>query len=139
MIFVTPQIQIPDAELEFSFVRSSGPGGQNVNKVNSKAVLRWNLRSSPSLSIDLRGKLMSRLQSRLTSEGELIITCDEYRDQGRNRDAACEKLKALLLAANQDPKPRKETKPSRSRENKNREARTRHSEKKKQRRYRLDE
>ena len=84
------------SELEFTFVRSSGPGGQNVNKVNSKAVLRWNTTASACMSEEVRARFHQRFGSKLTSEGDLLLSSDSYRDQGRNRDDCLEKLKAML-------------------------------------------
>jgi len=103
-------IVIPDHELEFSFARSSGPGGQNVNKVNSKVILRWHAVESGAL----RPEVLARLASQLTNDGDLVITSDRYRDQPRNREDCIEKLRALLLAAATPPRPRKKTRPTRS-------------------------
>jgi ribosome-associated protein len=111
-LLIAPQFSIPDAELEFSFARSSGPGGQNVNKVNSKAVLRWNARASQAVPLTLRPFLLARLANQLTVEGEIILTSDEYRDQPRNREACLDKLRDLLLLNSRRPKSRKPTKPT---------------------------
>lgn len=132
------EIQIPLSEIEFSYVRSSGPGGQNVNKVNSKAVLRWNLAKSASLDLEKRSWLLNRLSSRLTVEGEIVIASDRYRDQQQNREDCLEKLRELLARAVSVPKMRKPTRPTRSSRSRNKEAKTRHSEKKSQRRYRAN-
>ncbi|MGK5089609.1 alternative ribosome rescue aminoacyl-tRNA hydrolase ArfB [Bdellovibrionota bacterium FG-2] len=130
MLVITPFIQIPLTEFEFSFVRSSGPGGQNVNKVNSKAVLRWNLLSSPSLSLDIRARFMGKLANQLTRSGELLVSSDRFRDQGMNREDCLEKLKALLVAAAFIPKARKKSRPSFSSKRKAKEAKSLHSQKK---------
>src|SRR5258705_399384 len=84
MLTITSAFQIPDSEFEFTFARSSGPGGQNVNKVNSKAVLRWSPTVSPSLSEDVRARFLARFASRLTTAGELNLTSQRSRDQSRN-------------------------------------------------------
>jgi ribosome-associated protein len=128
------KFQIPLAELDWSFVRSSGPGGQNVNKVNSKAVLRWNLVTSPSIPDELKSRLLARLGPRLTRAGELLVTCDEFRDQLRNRDACLEKLDQILTAALHVPKARKKTRASRGTRERNKLAKSRHSDKKRLRR-----
>ena len=96
-------------------MRSSGPGGQNVNKVNSKAVLRWNVAASPSLPADVRERFLAIHRSRLTGEGELIVTSQRYRDQGRNVADALEKLRAMLDRGRRRPKTRRPTKPSAAR------------------------
>jgi ribosome-associated protein len=113
MIRVTDRITIPDAELSVSFARSGGPGGQNVNKVSSKAVLRWRVVGSTALPPDVRGRLMEAVRSRLTNEGELVIACDETRDQAQNIAIAEARIAALVRAALVPPKKRHKTKPSR--------------------------
>ena len=93
MLIVNSRLQIPLSEFEFTYVRSSGPGGQNVNKVNSKALLRWPVIRSASLPPDVRERFLRRFASRLTTEGELLINSQRYRDQGRNADDCLEKLR----------------------------------------------
>lgn len=113
MLDINDRIRIPEEEFSWSFVRSGGPGGQNVNKVASKAVLRWNLTASPSVPDDVKGRLRERLPSRITNEGDLLITSQRYRDQERNRLDCVEKLREMLRAAAVPPKTRRKTKPSR--------------------------
>jgi ribosome-associated protein len=112
MLVVNSRITIPDDELRFSYVRSSGPGGQNVNKVNSKAVLRWSVAANASVPEDVRGRFVAKYQARLTVDGEIIVTSDRYRDQGRNTEDCREKLRELLLAVAVPPKKRRPTKPT---------------------------
>lgn len=121
------------SELEFTFVRSSGPGGQNVNKVNSKAVLRWNTTTSACMSEEVRVRFHQRFGSKLTSEGDLLLSSDSYRDQGRNRDDCLEKLKAMLSEVEFAPKKRKATKMSWSRKKKNEASKSARSDVKKMR------
>jgi ribosome-associated protein len=130
---ITPFVFIALSEFEFSFVRSSGPGGQNVNKVNSKAVLRWSLRDSASINEDTRARLLSKLETKLTLEQELIVSCDNYRDQPQNKAACIDKFKYALIDALHVPKRRKKTKPSYSRTKKDEASKKHHSEKKKMR------
>jgi len=112
-MLVPPGISIPDSEFQFTFVRSSGPGGQNVNKVNTKALLRWPVTASPSLSGPVRARFLARYGSRLTIAGELLISSQRTRDQGKNRDDCLEKLRAMLAAVAVAPIRRRKTKPSR--------------------------
>jgi ribosome-associated protein len=114
MIVVEPDIRIPDRELRFSFVRSSGPGGQNVNKVNSKAVLRWSVATSGGLHEPVRQRFISRYGTRINDAGELILTSERYRDQPRNEEDCRKKLQEMLAAVARPPKRRKKTKPTRA-------------------------
>ena len=99
-------------ELQINYVRSSGPGGQNVNKVNSKCVLRWNPAQSASLPPDVLQRLQTCLGSKLTTDGDLILTSDRFRDQKRNLDDCVEKLAALIALSAAPPRPRKKTRPT---------------------------
>jgi ribosome-associated protein len=113
MLEVNDRICIPDEELAWTFARSGGPGGQNVNKVASKAVLRWDLAASPSVPEDVKARLRTQQRRRITKEGELILNSQVYRDQERNKEDCLEKLRAMLLQAALVPKRRRPTKPTR--------------------------
>ena len=121
MLQVNDRISIPDEEFLWSFVRSSGPGGQNVNKVASKAVLRWDVANSPSVPEPVKARLRTLQRRRITAEGELVLSSQRYRDQERNRQDCLEKLREMVLQAATVPKPRRPTKPTRG----SREARLR--------------
>ena len=110
MLKITDSIAIDDSELEESFVRASGPGGQNVNKVSSAVQLRFDARRSPSLPNDVAIRLMRLAGSRLTKEGVIVIIAQEYRDQSRNREEARERLVDLIRQAAVKPTPRRKTK-----------------------------
>ncbi len=134
MLFVTPQLQIPVAEFEITFARSSGPGGQNVNKVNSKATLRWPLARSPSLPEDVCQRFLARYRRRVTVDGDLVVTSQRYRDAGRNASDCLEKLRRMLLEVAQPPKRRKPTRPSRGSVRRRLDDKRRRSQKKDSRR-----
>ena len=112
MIPITPNIAIDDDEVNWRFVHSSGPGGQNVNKVATAVQLRFDAASSPSLPPGVRARLMKLAGRRLTEEGILIIDARRFRTQARNRDDALERLVALIRRAAQEPKTRKKTRPT---------------------------
>jgi ribosome-associated protein len=113
MLHVNHDIQIPDEELHFSFARSGGPGGQNVNKVASKAVLRWSLAANASVPEHVKTRLRSLHGNRITAEGEIVIQSQRYRDQERNRQDCLDKLREFILQASALPKTRHATKPTR--------------------------
>lgn len=110
MYRVTDTISIDDDELEEAFVRSSGPGGQNVNKVSSAVQLRFDVRKSPSLPNDVAVRLMRLAGKRLTKEGVIVIVAQSHRDQTRNRADARERLFDLIRQAAVKPVPRRATK-----------------------------
>ena len=112
-LFVNDDISIPRGELRFTFVRSSGPGGQNVNKVNTKAVLRWPLAQTTALSDEVRSRFATRYVRRINDAGELVLSSQRYRDQSRNIDDCLTKLRELVLAVAEPPVPRKKTRPPR--------------------------
>ena len=110
MIRITDAIAIEESELSESFVRASGPGGQNVNKVSSAVQLRFNARQSPSLTNDVAVRLMRLAGKRLTKEGVIVIVAQAHRDQTRNRAEARDRLFELIRQAAIKPKPRRPTK-----------------------------
>ena len=114
MLEITPALAIPDEELVERFVRASGPGGQNVNKVATAVELRFDARNSPSLPDALRERLLARRDRRITEAGVIVIAAQRFRTQERNREDARERLAALVLAALHVPKPRVATRPTRA-------------------------
>lgn len=109
---VAGRVRIPRAEFTFTFARSGASGGQNVNKVNSKAVLRWDVTHSPSLPEDVKARFLQTWQSRLTKEGELVLASDEHRDQPRNVEACLARVGSMIQAVLVAPKKRKATRPT---------------------------
>ena len=134
MIEITPLIQIDEQEIEFVFIRSTGPGGQNVNKVSSAVQLRFNSRESPNLPQEVKLRLVRLAGRRMTSEGVLIIEAKQYRSQEQNRQAAKERLIRLIRLATVPPKPRHKTKPTRAARLRRLEAKRKRSEIKRMRR-----
>ncbi len=114
MIRVTDRIAIDEGELSESFVRASGPGGQNVNKLSTAVQLRFDVRRSPSLPDDVRARLIGLAGARLTRDGVLVITAQRHRTQERNRADALERLLDLIRQAAVRPKPRRPTRPTRA-------------------------
>jgi len=114
MIRITDQISLDEAELEESFVRASGPGGQNVNKLSTAVQLRFDVRRSPSLPNDVAVRLMRLAGKRMTKDGVLVLVAQNHRTQERNRAEALERLVALIRQAAVRPVPRRATRPTRA-------------------------
>ena len=114
MIPVTASIVLDPDELEMTFIRASGPGGQNVNKVSSAVQLRFDVAHSPSLTEDVKARLGALAGSRLTKDGVIVLTADQFRTQERNKADAIARLVELVRKAAQVPKPRKATRPSKA-------------------------
>ncbi len=114
MLHISPTLQISDNELVETFVRASGPGGQNVNKVASAVELRFDIAQSPSLSAAVRTRALARRDRRITAEGVIVIQANRFRDQAKNREDARERLTDFLRAALHVPKKRVATKPTRA-------------------------
>ena len=112
MLAISPRVNIPDDELRLTFSRSSGPGGQNVNKVASKATLHWAVQTSPSLPDDVRQRFLEAYTSRITKAGEIVIHSEEYRDQPKNIQACYDKLREMITAVLKPPKKRRATRPT---------------------------
>jgi ribosome-associated protein len=134
MLEITNDISIDESEVQFDFIRSSGPGGQNVNKVASAVQLRFDAKHSASLPEDVRQRLLRLAGKRITEEGILIIEAKRFRSQDRNRKDAIERLVNLIRRSAEKPKRRKKTKPSGASKRRRLEEKRRRSEIKRLRR-----
>ncbi len=138
MIDVTQNIQLDEDELQFTFVRSSGPGGQHVNKVATAVQLRFNVMNSRCLPDDVRQRLITQAGKRITDAGILLIDARRYRSQERNRCDAVDRLREMIEKAAIQPKRRRKTRPSLESKRRRLEAKHRRGEKKKLRRTPFD-
>ena len=139
LIPINCHLFLDDSEIEESFIRASGPGGQNVNKVSSAVQIRFDLSGSRSLPEDVRERLARLAGRRLTRDGVIVIIAQRYRTQERNRQDALDRLVALIRRAAVPPTPRRPTKPSRAAKERRLEAKARRAAVKQQRRTAPDE
>ncbi len=114
MLIISPNLSIPEEELSERFVRASGPGGQNVNKVSTAVELRFDAATSPSLPESVRERLLARRDRRIGADGVIVISAQRFRTQERNRQDARDRLVAMIEAVRVPPKPRLATRPSRA-------------------------
>ena len=131
MIRVNARIALDEREIQEDFVRASGPGGQNVNKVSTAVQLRFDVARSPSLPDPVRARLIVLAGSRLTQDGVLILSAERYRSQRRNRDDALERLIELIREACETDKPRRPTRPTLASKKRRLESKQRRGETKK--------
>lgn len=136
---VTPDLTIPRGELSVRATRSSGAGGQHVNKTSSRIELTWNAQQSASLTDDQRKIILAKLRSRLTNDGDLRVVASTTRSQFRNREIAEQRLIKLLASALQPVKKRRATKPTRASKEARLETKKKHSNKKRERRAPVDD
>jgi ribosome-associated protein len=139
VLVVTRHIRIPLEEFDFTFSRSGGPGGQNVNKVNTKATLRWDVVRSPGLPEDVRQRLIGKLGRRLTIHGEWLVTSQRFRDAGRNVADCLEKVRRRIAEVAVPPTVRRPTRPTRASVRRRLEHKQRRSSTKRRRRPAAEE
>ncbi len=126
-LYITPRIQVPDEDLDISFARAGGPGGENVNKSNTKAVIRFSIPRCRSIPMELKARLMVALGPKITNRGEVIVTSQTHREQSRNLEECREKLRQMIRDALVVARPRRPTQPTRA-------SKERHLEEKRRRR-----
>ena len=127
-------IEIPMSDITFTFSRSGGPGGQNVNKVNSKAIMRWSIVNTPHVPAEIVSRFMAKFGTRVTIEGDLILMSQRHRDQPSNVADCLEKLQEMLGSVVERPIVRRATKPTKSSQMKRVNTKREHSKRKEQRR-----
>ena len=130
-LLINSNLSLPLHEMQLTASRSSGPGGQHVNTTDSRIQLRWNIKTSPTLSTYQRNILLRVMASRVTEDGDLILACDTNRSQRRNREEVLQRLAAMVRTALIPPKPRKKTKPTRASREKRLDLKKRRSDLKK--------
>ncbi|HET9212181.1 MAG TPA: alternative ribosome rescue aminoacyl-tRNA hydrolase ArfB [Thermoanaerobaculia bacterium] len=137
MIQIDDTLAIPDEEVTFATSRSGGPGGQNVNKLETRVTLRFDLAGSPSLSEEQKARLRERLATRITRDGVLQVSSQRHRSQGANREAAVERFAELLRENLREEPPRKKTRPSRAAKARRLDEKRRQSQRKRERSARI--
>ena len=133
-LIINARLTIADSEMQILHARSSGPGGQNVNKVNSKVTLRWSPKRCPGLNEGWRNRFIARFSNRINRDGLLVLHSEKYRDQPRNIEDVRQKLTQMLLETQSAPKKRRPTKPSKNSQRRRMDNKTKHSQKKQNRR-----
>jgi ribosome-associated protein len=131
---VAPNVRSPLSEIEFSYAKSGGPGGQNVNKLNTKAVLRWPIMSSTAMPQEVHLRFLEKYKNDVTVQGDLVLDSTRHRSALENTEDCLEKLRAMIVAVLKPPRPRRPTKPTKASQRRRLDAKKKQSEKKSGRR-----
>lgn len=127
MLNVSDKIAIRLTEFKFSYARSPGPGGQNVNKVNSKVILKWAIHRTEALPMGVKARFVKKYSKRISKQGELVVTSHRFRDQGRNVADCLAKLRVMILSVESEPVKRKKTRISQGAKKRRMESKKRRS------------
>ncbi len=138
MIPINASIILTDTEIELTFSRSQGPGGQNVNKVNSKVTIHWDLKNSPSIAAFIKRRIQSKHGNRLNNDGKLVLSSQQHREQHRNREDCYQKLRVIIVDALKQRKARKTTRPTRASKQRRLDNKKKHSHRKSMRQQRFN-
>ena len=130
MIPINSSITLTDAEIELTFSRSQGPGGQNVNKVNSKVTIHWDLKYSKSLAAFIKRRIQSKHSNRINNDGKLVLSSQQHREQHRNRADCFQKLRVIIIEALKQRKTRRISRPTRASKQRRLDNKKKHSHRK---------
>ena len=137
MIPINSAITLTDAEIELTFSRSQGPGGQNVNKVNSKVTIHWDLKHSTSIAAFIKRRIQSKHSNRINNDGKLVLSSQQHREHHRNREDCFQKLRIIIVDALKQRKARKTTRPTRASKQRRLNTKKKHSHRKSMRQQRF--
>ena len=138
MIPINSSITLTDTEIELTFSRSQGPGGQNVNKVNSKVTIHWDLKHSTSIAAFIKRRIQSKHGNRINNDGKLVLSSQQHREQHRNREDCYQKLRVIIIDALKQRKARKTTRPTRASKQRRLDNKKKHSHRKSMRQQRFN-
>jgi ribosome-associated protein len=139
MIPINSSITLTDTEIELTFSRSQGPGGQNVNKVNSKVTIHWDLKHSTSIAAFIKRRIQSKQSNRINNDGKLVLSSQQHREQHRNREDCFQKLRVIIIEALKQRKTRRISRPTRASKQRRLDNKKKHSHRKSMRQQRFND